>query len=109
MGQLMIVNAPSSFTWVWSITKRWLAKETVDKVDILGSDYHKVLLELVDEESLPSLLGGKCYCGEEGEERTGRLCLLSGVGPWLEDRVGWGPNATKVAEDEDDSSVEKSG
>lgn len=53
MGQLAIVNAPSSFTFIWSVIRPWLSKETADKVDILGSDYKDVLLNLVDAESLP--------------------------------------------------------
>ncbi|KAG9315901.1 CRAL-TRIO domain-containing protein [Chiua virens] len=62
MGQLAIVNAPSSFTFIWSIVKPWLAKETVDKVDILGKDYKEVLLQLVDAVNLPATLGGNCTC-----------------------------------------------
>ncbi|TFK74886.1 CRAL/TRIO domain-containing protein [Pluteus cervinus] len=87
MGQLAIVNAPSSFTFIWSMIKPWLSKETVAKVEVLGSDYEKVLLNLVDEDCLPSVLGGSCKCEGLGG------CHLSGVGPWLEDRVGWGPKA----------------
>lgn len=67
--------------------KPWLAKETAEKVDIYGSNYKEVLLELVDVDSLPSTLGGNCKCEGEGG------CHLSGVGPWLEGRVGWGPKA----------------
>ncbi|KAJ6512258.1 CRAL TRIO domain-containing protein [Mycena vitilis] len=85
MGQLAIVNAPSSFAFIWSMIKPWLAKETADKCDILGHDYKKVLLDMVDAESLPSTLGGSCKC-EEG-------CHLSSVGPWLDGRVGWGPKS----------------
>lgn len=87
MGQLAIVNAPSSFTMIWSMIKPWISKETAAKVDILGSDYAKVLLELVDAENLPSTLGGKCTCAKEGG------CPLSGAGPWMDGRVGWGPRA----------------
>lgn len=87
MGQLAIVNAPSSFTMIWAMIKPWISKETAAKVDILGSDYAKVLLELIDEENLPSTLGGKCTCAEYGG------CHLSGAGPWMEGRVGWGPRA----------------
>lgn len=87
MGQLAIVNAPSSFTFIWSMIKPWLSKETVEKVDILGSDYKDVLLDLVDKESLPSVLGGECTCAGDGG------CQLSGSGPWKEGRVGWGPKA----------------
>jgi hypothetical protein len=66
----------------------WLSKETAEKVKVLGSDYRDVLLQLVDEENLPSVLGGACTCKKEG----GR-CELSGAGPWKDGRVGWGPNA----------------
>jgi hypothetical protein len=76
MGQLAIVNAPSSFTFIWSFIKPWLSKDTVNKVDILGSDYQEVLLDLIDEENLPASLGGKCEC--EGG------CEFSFAGPWKE-------------------------
>ncbi|KAJ7505340.1 CRAL TRIO domain-containing protein [Mycena galericulata] len=85
MGQLAIVNAPSSFTFIWSMIKPWLSKETAEKVDILGHDYKNVLLDLIDADSLPSTLGGNCTC-EEG-------CHLSSKGPWLDGREGWGPKS----------------
>lgn len=80
MGQLAIVNAPSSFTIIWSIMKPWLAKETVSKIDILGSDYQEVLLRLVDKENLPASLGGECTCEGEGG------CDHSFAGPWKENK-----------------------
>ncbi|KAJ7600530.1 CRAL-TRIO domain-containing protein [Mycena floridula] len=87
MGQLVIVNAPSSFAFIWSVIKPWLSKETADKVEILSSDYKEALLEIVDHDSLPSFLGGDCNCEEAGG------CHLSGAGPWLDGRVGWGPKS----------------
>jgi hypothetical protein len=87
MGQLAIINAPATFTMIWSVVKPWLSKETVAKIDILGSDYQDVLLELVDAENLPTSLGGKCTCSDVGG------CHLSGAGPWQEGRVGWGPKS----------------
>lgn len=77
MGQLAIVNAPASFTFIWSVIKPWLSKDTVEKVDILGSDYQEVLLGLIGEENLPTSLGGGCEC--EGG------CEYSFAGPWKED------------------------
>ncbi|KAK0487499.1 CRAL TRIO domain-containing protein [Armillaria novae-zelandiae] len=97
MGQLAIINAPSSFTFIWSVIKPWLSKETCEKVDILGSDYREVLLDLIDADALPSVLGGECRCEEKGG------CHLSGAGPWLEGRKGWGPNAQT---DDDASSTD---
>jgi len=76
MGQLAIVNAPSTFTIIWSIIKPWLSKETVAKVDILGSNYQDVLLGLVEKENLPASLGGGCEC--DGG------CEYSFAGPWKE-------------------------
>ncbi|KAF9533106.1 CRAL/TRIO domain-containing protein [Crepidotus variabilis] len=87
MGQLAIINAPSTFTTIWAVIKQWLAKETTEKVDILGSDYKDVLLSLIDAENLPTSLGGNCSCAEDGG------CHLSGAGPWRDGRVGWGPKA----------------
>lgn len=84
MGQLAIVNAPSTFTMIWSIIKPWLSKETADKVDILGSDYKDVLLKQVDADCLPSTLGGSCECPEYGG------CHMNSPGPWMDGRVGWG-------------------
>jgi hypothetical protein len=76
MGQVIIVNAPKAFTWVWAIVRPWLAKETVEKVIILGNDYRNTLLDIADPESLPTSLGGTCHCH------------LSNAGPWLEGRTG---------------------
>lgn len=102
MAQLAIVNAPSSFTAIWSVMRPWLAKETVAKVSVLGSNYQKALLELVDAENLPETLGGTCTCedcteialddGKGGVAEMGR-CAFSSAGPWMigrkERREAW--------------------
>ncbi|KAL6302784.1 CRAL-TRIO domain-containing protein [Sparassis latifolia] len=80
MAQLAIVNAPTSFTTIWAFIKPWLAKETVAKVDILGSDYESVLLAQIDAENLPESLGGTCTCVEAGG------CSKSNAGPWTDGR-----------------------
>lgn len=61
-AKFLIVNAPTTFTMIWSVLKRWLAPQTLEKMDVCGSDYKKVLLEHVSEENLPEDLGGTCQC-----------------------------------------------
>lgn len=80
MSKLAIVNAPMGFSMIWSFMRPWLAKETVEKVDILGSNYKSVLLDLVDPENLPESLGGTCTCDGLGG------CRMSNAGPWMNNR-----------------------
>ena len=80
MGQLAIVNAPSIFPAIWGMMKPWLSKETADKVDILGSNYKDVLLNLIEADCLPSSLGGTCECPEYGG------CHKGCSGPWMDGR-----------------------
>ena len=87
LGKVAVINAPSTYAIIWNVMKPWLSKEIASKVDILGSDYKDVLLELIDAENLPTSLGGTCTCAGAGG------CQFSGAGPWQEGRVGWGPKA----------------
>ncbi|PCH34555.1 CRAL/TRIO domain-containing protein [Wolfiporia cocos MD-104 SS10] len=66
MYKFIIINAPVSFTYIWSFVKLWLAKETLAKIDILGADYQNVLLKDIDRENLPVVLGGTCECEDVG-------------------------------------------
>lgn len=81
--------------------KPWLAKETVSKIDILGSDYQEVLLRLVDKENLPASLGGECTCEGEGG------CDHSFAGPWKEDLEERRARRRKEAEGSADKHDEK--
>jgi hypothetical protein len=73
MGQLIIINAPTSFTAIWSAIKPWLAPRTLDKISILGAnqpDQHATLLELVSPENLPVAFGGTCTCSCSSTDAT---------------------------------------
>ncbi|KAI8990097.1 CRAL-TRIO domain-containing protein [Pilobolus umbonatus] len=62
MNKLFLVNAPSAFVYVWKIVKAWLDPGTIDKIQILGTDYQESLLKHIPAENLPSFLGGQCTC-----------------------------------------------
>ncbi|KAJ1552115.1 hypothetical protein HK405_012600, partial [Cladochytrium tenue] len=62
LERIFLVNAPTVFSRVWQMVRRWLDKGVLDKVHILGSDFKDVLLKYIDPESLPEFLGGTCTC-----------------------------------------------
>ncbi|WWC89588.1 uncharacterized protein L201_004513 [Kwoniella dendrophila CBS 6074] len=74
MGNMFIINAPYLFSTVWSLIKPWLDEATVKKIHILGKNYKTELLQYIDQENLPSDLGGTCKCPGG--------CSLSDAGPW---------------------------
>lgn len=80
VARLAIVNAPRGFATIWNVMKPWIAKETAQKVTIMGSDYKHKLLEFIDADSLPAILGGTCTCAGLGG------CMKSSAGPWMHDR-----------------------
>jgi hypothetical protein len=74
LGNLYIINSGIMFKVVWTAIKPFLDEKTKKKIVTLGSDYKKKLLEVIDEESLPAIIGGKCACAGG--------CAYSGEGPW---------------------------
>lgn len=76
LGATYIVNAPMVFNGVWAIAKNFVDEKTRKKINILGSGYKKVLLENIDADNLPEILGGNCTCADQGG------CLYSDAGPW---------------------------
>ncbi|KAM5535060.1 hypothetical protein V8D89_011288 [Ganoderma adspersum] len=80
VARLAIVNAPRGFATIWNVMKPWIAKETAQKVTILGSDYQSKLLEIIDPDALPASLGGTCTCEGLGG------CMKSSAGPWMHNR-----------------------
>ncbi len=74
LGALYIINSGMMFKVVWTAIKPFLDDKTKKKIVTLGGDYKKKLLEIIDEENLPSILGGKCECPGS--------CIYSGEGPW---------------------------
>jgi hypothetical protein len=76
LGHLYLINAPWGFAGVFSVVKSFLDPVTVQKIHVLGSNYHKELLSQVPAENLPIIFGGTCEC------KGG--CALSDEGPWTD-------------------------
>lgn len=76
MGLMFVVNAPWSFSAVWSICKSFIDERTQKKIQIMSSGFEKKLLEVIDAENLPVALGGTSACAELGGGGT------PDAGPW---------------------------
>jgi hypothetical protein len=61
LSRMVIVNAPRFFSLSWKLIKGWIDQRTANKIEIISSKsaWKKRLLELVDEDQLPSDYGGK--------------------------------------------------
>lgn len=61
MNKMVIINGPRFFGATWSLIKGWLDPRTAGKIEVISSrkQWTKKLLELCDEDQLPSDYGGK--------------------------------------------------
>jgi len=61
MNKMIIVNAPRTFSLTWKLIRGWLDQRTANKIEIFSnkSAMQVRLLELIDENELPSDYGGK--------------------------------------------------
>ena len=80
LAKMIIINANRFFGLLYSIAKNFIDQRTVDKIEVLGTNYKEKLFEFVDSKNLPTFLGGECTCSNiEGG------CLYSDFGPWNPD------------------------
>lgn len=56
--KLFIINAPTFFHVIWKIVSPCLAKQTQEKIRILGDDWKEKLKECIDEDVLYENWGG---------------------------------------------------
>lgn len=94
LHRLFIINAGSGFKVLWKVIKTFIDQRTLAKIQVLGSNYTKTLLEVIDPSNLPSFLGGKCTCSDYGG------CLFSDKGPWNDPSVTTVLQAMLEAEEE---------
>ncbi len=77
LGKMTIINVGFLFRAIWSMVKGFIDPKTQSKISLLKSSYKEELLKLIDEDKLPSFLGGKCTC-----DNFVYGCLGSDIGPW---------------------------
>ncbi len=95
LGQMFIINVPLFFYGVWNIVKHFVDEKTRKKITILGGNFKKELLEVIDEKNLPDFLGGKVTEADYG------VGLSNEQGPWIkkEERLSQEKASTKSEED----------
>ena len=72
-----IVNTPMFFESLWEDELAIsIDKNTLEKIEISGSENHPDMLELIDEHDLPYQYGGECECKAQ--------CIYSDRGPWTQ-------------------------
>ena len=82
---MLICNAPWAFTAVWKIVQGWLDEKTRKKIQLVGKNYKTKLAEYVDNDQLPTFLGG-----------TNESLLEDDVGPWNQYEIVDGANPDDV-------------
>ena len=77
LGSMWVINSGFFFKAVWAVVKGFADEKTRNKINLEGSSYAKKLLEVIDANNLPSILGGTCTCQHiEGG------CMYADIGPW---------------------------
>lgn len=77
LGAMYLINSSTMFSFVFNIVKGFIEEKTRNKINVIKANYKEKLLEIIDENNLPSILGGKCTCSHvEGG------CMSSDIGPW---------------------------
>ena len=62
LGKMMLLNTSLLFNAVWVIVKAFIDEKTRKKIHMLGNKYQSKLLEMVDKENLPCIIGETYTC-----------------------------------------------
>ena len=81
MNKMLIINGPRFFGATWKLIKGWLDPRTANKIEVISDrkKWTERLLELIDEDQLPSDYGGKgpdTQASIEKENFSGKLKRL---------------------------------
>jgi len=58
LRKMFLINAPFTFTAIWSLVSPWIDPHTANKIKIVGADFIDVLLQDIAEDQIPTEYGG---------------------------------------------------
>ena len=64
IDKILVINVPAGFGMIWKIVAPMLDRNVRERISIFRRDYHDAMRELIDEENIPEIYGGKCRCGD---------------------------------------------
>ena len=73
LAKFFFVNVPFVFAGAWAIIRGWLDEKLQKKVVMCGKDHMSRLLEYIDEDQIPTFIGG-----------TNTSSFMDDKGPWDE-------------------------
>lgn len=79
LGKTLIINAPSMFAVLFKAVKPMLDARTQAKIKVCSSSYLSELRKYVDDENIPSYLGGRIVSVGVGEVHQ---TIRKGFMPW---------------------------
>lgn len=59
-GQVIVLSAPSIFSWFWAILKGFIDEKTQEKISILGADYSDTVIARIGRDNTPLEWKGAC-------------------------------------------------
>ena len=73
---MVVCNTPMIFRGIYSLIQGWIDEKTRSKISLCGTNYYSILCEYIDEDIIPTFLGGKNDTPIEDD-----------LGPWCEYEV----------------------
>jgi hypothetical protein len=61
---MFIINAPKIFSLMWAFAKKLVNENTAKKIHIVSKNHLPLLLEHIDLDKIPKVLGGTCECSK---------------------------------------------
>jgi len=58
LHRVYAINCPSFFYFLWKVVKPWIDPRTLEKINILGSDYMKIISVEIDDNQFAKQFGG---------------------------------------------------